>query len=144
MLLGRPYSLTGKVVHGNARGKSLGYPTANIELPVRSKLTPQNGIYFVKVSWGGGSFYGMTSIGVRPTFEPLGSRTIEAYILDFRGDLYGKELEVQFLRRLRDEKKFDSVQELINQMDRDKAQSLALAEEYSKILTGLQQKRVNR
>jgi len=144
VLLGRPYSVKGRVVRGNARGKSLGFPTANIELPVKSKLTPQNGIYFVSVSWGGGTFYGMCSIGVRPTFEPLGGRTIEINVLDFHGDLYGEDLHVQFLRRLRDEKKFDSVQELIDQMNRDKVASLALSEEYSKVLTGLKQKRVNR
>ena len=144
LLLGRPYTLAGTVVRGNSRGKSLGYPTANIETPVRSKLTPQNGIYFVRVSWGTGSFYGMCSIGVRPTFEPLGGRTIEVHVLDYQGNLYEKELEVQFLRRLRDEKKFDSVQELIQQMDRDKVASLALAEEYSKVLTGLQHKSINR
>ena len=144
VLLGRPYSVKGRVVRGNARGKSLGFPTANIELPVKSKLTPQNRIYFVSVSWGGGTFYGMCSIGVRPTFEPLGGRTIEINVLDFQGDLYGEALHVQFLRRLRDEKKFDSVQELIDQMNRDKVASLALAEEYSKVLTGLKQKRVNR
>jgi len=144
LLLGRPYELKGRVVRGNSRGKSLGYPTANIELPVKYKLTPQNGIYFVRVSWRGASFYGMTSIGVRPTFEPLGGRTIEVNVLGYTGDLYGEDLHVQFLRRLRDEKKFDSVQGLIEQMDKDKTASLALAEEYTKVLGGLQQKSVNR
>ena len=86
----------------------------------------------------------MTSIGVRPTFEPLGGRTVEVNVLGYNGDLYGEHLQVQFLRRLRDEKKFDSVQELIVQMDKDKAMSLALAEEYSKVLGELQHKSANR
>lgn len=136
VLLGRPYSLTGLVVRGHARGKGLGYPTANIEVSYASKLIPQNGIYFVRVSWENTWTYGMTSIGVRPTFEPLGARTVEVHVIDYNGDLYKKTLEIQFLRRLRDEMKFASAQELIAQMDKDKETSRGLIEEYSKVLTG--------
>ncbi len=143
-LLGRPYGIRGEVVRGDARGKSLGYPTANLRLPVESKLVPLNGIYFVSVAWGEMQYYGMMSIGVRPTFEPLGSRTLEVHILGFQGDLYGRMIDVQFLRRLREERKFDSVSDLIKQMDKDKEMSLSLVQEHAKLLTGLQQKNIGR
>ena len=81
-LLGRPYSLRGKVVAGDGRGRLLGYPTANIELDSQKKLVPDNGIYFVKVDVGTEKYFGMASIGVRPTFHSTGKRTIEVRLME--------------------------------------------------------------
>jgi riboflavin kinase/FMN adenylyltransferase len=128
-LLGRPYALSGTVIRGDARGRELGYPTANLQL-THHKLIPENGIYFVQVDSGQLTRYGMLSIGVRPTFFDQGLRTVEAHLLDFQGDLYGKSLNVQFLRRLRDERKFDGAQQLIDQMHLDEAQSRSLMAEF--------------
>jgi riboflavin kinase/FMN adenylyltransferase len=131
-LLGRPYTLRGTVVAGDRRGRLLGYPTANLELDSLKKLIPGNGIYFVKVDVGTEMYFGMTSIGVRPTFQSTGRRTIEVNILDFDKDIYGYELTISFLRRMRDEFKFDSAEQLIQQMDKDKEMSRVLQLEYKK------------
>ena len=129
-LLGRPYALDGKVVAGDRRGRFLGYPTANIELDTQKKLVPDNGIYFVKVAIGAEKYFGMASIGVRPTFQPAGRRTIEVNILDFNKDIYGCDIQIGFLRRMRNEFKFDSAEQLIQQMDKDKELSTMLQQEY--------------
>jgi riboflavin kinase / FMN adenylyltransferase len=129
-LLGRPYALMGTVVAGDKRGRLLGYPTANMDLDSEKKLVPENGIYFVKVELGVEKYFGMASIGVRPTFQTSGKRTIEVNILDFDRDIYGQELRIQFLRRMRQEFKFDSAEQLIQQMDRDKELSKVLQTEY--------------
>ncbi len=130
-LLGRPYAVSGVVVRGDGRGKSLGYPTANLQLASTRKVIPQNGIYFARVNLGHDNLFGMVSVGVRPTFGENGQRTVEVNILDFQGDLYGKDIQIQFLKRLRDEIKFDSVEQLIEQMHRDKAESLKLQQVHS-------------
>ena len=130
LLLGRPYGYKGIVWRGDGRGRKLGYPTANLRSAEPDKLVPQNGIYFVRVPMGDVHRYGMTSVGVRPTFYEDGDRTVEVYILDFDGDLYDQELEVEFLERLRNEEKFGSAEELIRQMDRDKQASLLLQQRY--------------
>lgn len=133
-LLGRPYTVSGVVVRGDARGRELGYPTANLQL-THHKLVPQDGIYFAKVDFQGATAFGMVSIGVRPTFFDQGMRTVEVHLLDFEGDLYGKTLAVQFLGRLREERKFDGAQQLIDQMRLDEARSRLLALEYkSKVM----------
>lgn len=130
-LMGNPYAISGIVVHGDGRGQALGYPTANIRLLSNRKLIPSNGIYFVRVRVGGKLWYGMLSVGVRPTFNNNGERTIEVNILDFSGDLYGQVIEIFFLKRLRDELKFDSAAQLIEQMNRDKEESIKLQKAYS-------------
>lgn len=133
-LLGRPYTVSGVVVRGDARGRELGYPTANLQL-THHKLVPQDGIYFAQVDFQGATVFGMVSIGVRPTFFDQGLRTVEVHLLDFEGDLYGKSLAVQFLGRLREERKFDGAQQLIDQMRLDEARSRLLALEYkSKVM----------
>jgi riboflavin kinase / FMN adenylyltransferase len=132
-LLGRPYRLRGKVIAGEGRGRHLGYPTANLERDSQKKLVPENGIYFVKVNLGDDEYFGMTSIGVRPTFQTTGMRTIEVYILDFDRDIYGCDLQVSFLRRMRNEFKFDSAEQLIQQMHKDKELSSVLQHEYRHI-----------
>ncbi len=130
--LGRPYALNGIVVPGARRGRLLGYPTANVQLISARKLIPMNGIYFVRTAIDGKSYYGIASIGVRPTFETNGTRIIEVYLLDFEGELYGREITIHFLKRLRDELKFDSADQLVQQMHRDKALSRRLQAEYQK------------
>jgi riboflavin kinase/FMN adenylyltransferase len=128
--LGRPYRLRGKVIKGAGRGRLLGYPTANIELDSVKKLVPKNGIYFVRVHFEENTYFGITSIGVRPTFQAKGKRTIEVYILDFDKDIYGCSIGIDFLSRLRDELKFDSTDKLIQQMNEDKKLSCILQLEY--------------
>jgi len=129
-LLGRPYSVDGVVSRGNMRGRTLGYPTANIEVTPAKKLVPKDGIYFVRVLLGAETRFGITSIGVRPTFENNGQRIVEVYILDFQADIYGHNIRVIFERRLRDEIRFASAEELIVQMNRDKEESVQLKEQY--------------
>lgn len=116
-LLGRPYSIRGRVVHGAKRGRALGFPTINLALP-RERLLPRDGIYAVWVEMGEGRFKAAASLGVRPTFGG-GERVLEAYILDFSGELYGEEVEVAFVKRLRDERAFASPAELSAQIARD-------------------------
>ncbi|MBI5463533.1 MAG: bifunctional riboflavin kinase/FAD synthetase [Ignavibacteriales bacterium] len=128
-LLDRPYELGGVVVHGNQRGRTLGYPTANIEPHSSKKLVPKNGVYLSGVVVRRESYFGLMSIGVRPTFYEQGKRIVEVYILDFDADIYDEPIRVSLLRRLRDELKFDSVGSLISQMDNDKAQGLRLISE---------------
>lgn len=122
-LLGYEYFLTGTVVKGNQLGRTLGYPTANIEVPERYKLIPADGIYAVWVSLGEELFKGMLSIGVRPTIGTT-DRTIEVNIFDFNRDIYSSEIRVHFVERLRDEEKFNSLEELKEQMAKDKINTL--------------------
>ena len=125
ILMGRLPTLPGRVVRGSARGHDLGYPTANIEPP--SKLVvPANGIYAVRAEIADETFDGVASIGVRPTFESDGERTIEVHIFDFERNIYGEELTLEFVRRLRDEMKFDHVDALVAQMDDDAANARAI------------------
>lgn len=133
-LLGRPYSVTGTVIRGDGRGKSLGYPTANIVLSSPVKLVPQDGIYVGMVRRGSSVSYGLISIGTRPTFVENGERSIEVYLIDFEGDLYGESIEIRFLKRLREERKFPTAEELIQQMNDDKEAGIRAIQEYEKIL----------
>ncbi len=116
-LLGRYPLLRGIVVHGDHRGRELGYPTANLDVPDR-KLIPANGIYAVRVRFANQWYDGAASIGVRPTFGG-GKRFVEIYLLDFARWIYGEELEVYFIERLRDEEKFEGVPQLLEQMALD-------------------------
>mgnify|MGYP001044036681 CR=1 FL=1 len=120
-LLGRWYSLRGRVVHGAQRGRGLGFPTANLQVAPEC-LVPAYGIYATLVTVGGTRYGAATNVGVRPSFDN-GAPTIEAYLLDFDGDLYGRELELGFVRRLRPEKKFENLQGLIDQMNDDVTQT---------------------
>ena len=120
-MLGRTFALPGLVVEGEGRGRSLGFPTANLQ-PPEGLAVPKDGIYAAWASIGLGSFMAATSIGTRPTFEE-GNRTIEAFILDFDGDLYGQEVTLKFVRRLRDEVKYETVGDLQAQVDLDVQQT---------------------
>ncbi|MCI0439263.1 MAG: bifunctional riboflavin kinase/FAD synthetase [Chloroflexi bacterium] len=123
-LLGRDFALEGTVVEGAKRGRTLGYPTANLQ-PPPDMIVPANGIYCARAVVGEDVHMAATSIGTRPTFDN-GARAIEAYILDFSGDLYGKTLRLEFVERLRDELKFDSIEALLKQIERDVQQTRAI------------------
>ncbi|MSR35337.1 MAG: bifunctional riboflavin kinase/FAD synthetase [Gemmatimonadetes bacterium] len=116
--LGRPYGLRGLVVHGDGRGRELGFPTANLEVASSDKLIPVSGIYAVRAVTRSGTFDGALHLGPRPTF-PGATPTIEVHLLDWKGDLYGQDVRVDFVRRLREVRPFDSVAALIVQMKED-------------------------
>jgi riboflavin kinase/FMN adenylyltransferase len=127
-LLGRFPAIRGIVVHGDHRGRLLGFPTANLDVPDGSaKLIPANGIYAVRVRLGNEWFNGAANIGVRPQFGG-GPRLVEVYILDFDRDIYGQALEAHFVARLRDEMKFASVDALVQQMGQDVAKARSILE----------------
>lgn len=117
--LGRKYRLRGKVIQGDHRGKQMGIPTANLELWAE-RAVPKEGVYACRVIIGDESWDAVANIGVRPTFEehPVAPR-IEAHLINFEGDLYGSDIEVEFLFRLRDERKFSSAKDLVDQVHQD-------------------------
>jgi riboflavin kinase/FMN adenylyltransferase len=117
--LGRPYSFSGTVVGGDGRGKTIGFPTANIRPVSTAKIVPAHGVYAVGVRVGDEQRHGMMNIGLRPTVATVPSETIEVHLFDFDRDIYGEQVAVSFLRRLRDERKFDSLSELVEQLGRD-------------------------
>lgn len=119
-MLGRYYQFSGTVVGGDKRGKSLGYPTANIELEAQEKLLPLIGIYAVKVRLSSITYNGLLSIGRRPTFYTDGEVVSEVYIYDFDKQIYGEKITIELVERLRGEEKFNSKEELIAQMNKDK------------------------
>ncbi len=119
-MLGYGYSLTGVVVAGNRLGRTIGFPTANIQLYEPLKLVPGNGVYSVEVETVGRKLRGMCNIGVRPTVGSGNQRTIEVNIFDFDEDIYGLDLKVTFLRKIRDERKFDSLSDLRLQLVKDR------------------------
>ncbi|HEX8847809.1 MAG TPA: bifunctional riboflavin kinase/FAD synthetase [Pyrinomonadaceae bacterium] len=121
-MLGRPYGVEGRVVRGDERGRSLGFPTANLR--AQNRVIPKQGVYVTATLIEGAWRRSVTNIGTRPTFgSDSGGPTIETYVVDWTGDLYGDVVRVRFLRRLRDERKFASIEELKRQiaLDRDRA-----------------------
>ena len=130
VLLGRPFEITGTVVRGAGRGRAIGYPTANIQ--DEAELLPKAGIYAARAQLlddGGvvvASHLAALSVGTNPTFVAGGGLTVEAYLLDFEGDLYGRRLRVQLIERLRDELRFDSVAALTAQIAADVARTREL------------------
>ncbi|MCF6266245.1 MAG: bifunctional riboflavin kinase/FAD synthetase [Desulfuromusa sp.] len=119
-LLGRQYNLEGCVVPGNQRGRELGFPTANLETD--KEQLPASGVYAVKVRYGLQEYSGVVNIGNRPTFGGKNS-TIEVYLLDFTGQLYGEKLRIYFVERLRGEQKFSSINELVGAIEGDIVQA---------------------
>jgi riboflavin kinase / FMN adenylyltransferase len=120
--LGSPFQLRGTVVHGDERGRELGFPTANL-VPDNALVYPGNGVYACRAAFEDGGEWrwwpAATNVGVRPTFVTGRGVLIEAYLLDFDGDLYDRELRIAFLSRLRGERRFDTVEGLVEQMHRD-------------------------
>ena len=128
-LLGRNYSFSGTVVGGDKRGRELGYPTANIRLSSQEKLLPAIGIYAVRVFLNNEQHIGLLSIGRRPTFYNAGELVSEVYIYNFNREIYGEYITIDLVERLRGEEKFNSAEELINQMNKDKENGLKIFNE---------------
>ena len=130
-LLGAPFQVRGPVAHGDKRGRTLGYPTANL-VPDARYATPGHGVYACRASVGEvdaqTSFAAAVNVGVRPQFDSGRGELIEAYLLDFSGDIYGAEIRIDFLKRLRGERRFGSVDALVEQMGRDVDEARTVAE----------------
>ena len=126
-LLGAPFTFSGEVTEGDRRGRTLGFPTANL-LPRDGYVVPGHGVYACRATTADGVVHvAATNVGVRPMFVTGRGELIEAFLVDFEGDLYGTELRVEFLKRLRGEKRFESVEALIEQMGRDVEEARAIA-----------------
>jgi len=119
-LLTYNYSMHGKIVEGFKVGKSIGYPTANIEPDDSEKLIPANGVYAVRVGWNNLFYKGMLNIGHRPTLENGHNISIEVHIIDFEENIYNQSLEIEFIRKIRNEQKFKGIEELKEQLQKDK------------------------
>lgn len=119
-MLGYRYSLSGVVVAGNKLGRTIGFPTANMQLYEPLKLVPGGGVYAVRAYVLDQSYFGICNIGTRPTVGLGNARTIETHILDFSQDIYGLDIKIEFLTRIRDERKFASLDQLKGQLDKDK------------------------
>ncbi|MGI8509462.1 MAG: riboflavin kinase, partial [Gemmatimonadaceae bacterium] len=117
-LLGRPYSISGTVVPGEQRGRTLGFPTLNLSPPAPNKLLPPDGVYAVRVQTPGGSYGGMMNLGPRPTFGDT-ERSLEVYLFDAEGDFYQQRVRVDVVKRLRDVRTFASPDELVAQIRQD-------------------------
>lgn len=130
-LLTVPYLLTGQVVEGAKIGRSIGFPTANIGNIAEHKLIPANGVYIADVQIDESCYRSMMNIGYKPTVTQLHQLTVEAHILNFEGNLYGKKLLFSILSRIRDEKKFSSLDELKLQLEKDKMKAMAYKNAFS-------------
>jgi len=124
-LLGYDYSITGKVVYGNRIGRTIGFPTANIELDDKYKLISAVGVYACRVEWNGKLYGGMGNIGYRPTIDK-GDLTIEVHIFDFDQEIYGETITIYFIDRIRDEVKFKNLAALRQQLVHDRARSIEI------------------
>ena len=120
-MLGLPFSVSGIVVHGNQNGRKIGFPTANMALKADNKFIPQLGVYLCQVKIEAGLFFGLTNMGYRPTLNKDDGIHIETHLLDFDGELYGQRIEIQFIEKIRSEKRFDSFEDLKNQIAADLA-----------------------
>jgi riboflavin kinase/FMN adenylyltransferase len=133
-LLGYNYSMSGEVIHGAGRGRAISFPTANVDYP-KQKTTPSNGIYACWAYLGEERFMAATNIGINPTFTPERQvPSLEAYILDFDRDIYGHNLKLEFVSRIRDELKFDSVEALIEKIHEDVEKTREMLSDKSHIL----------
>ncbi len=130
-ILGRPFVLRAGVAHGDARGRQLGFPTANLQVAQRQKL-PARGVYAAMVRWSGATWRcTAVSVGTRPQFYDDGQLLVEVHVIDFDGDLYGRVLDVAFLERLRGEATFATVDELLAQMALDVERSRDICEKFT-------------
>lgn len=117
--LGRKYSITGKIIPGHKNGRKLGYPTANIDMGESPKLIPQSGVYHVEAEIENKRYTGMMNIGTRPTFNNGKETSLEVFIINFEGNLYGKQITIYFIEQFRKEKKFNTPKELSEQLAKD-------------------------
>ena len=125
--LGYTFTLHGTVINGKKLGRKLGFPTANIQASVKHKIIPGYGVYAVKVILNKLEYSGMLNIGTRPTFNNnADNRSIEVNIFDFNEDIYSKEITLQFIEKIRDEQKFEGIEALINQLEKDKTSAIRI------------------
>lgn len=127
----KPYLMQGLVMHGEKRGRLLGFPTANLDIEDEHKLIPLQGVYAVQAMVRGEVFKGMLNIGIRPTVSSSSKRSIEVNLFDFDKEIYGEELQLFVVARIRDEQKFASLDELTNQLKLDKSMAIELLESFS-------------
>jgi riboflavin kinase / FMN adenylyltransferase len=118
-MLMKPYSITGTVVHGDARGRTIGYPTANLALHHKFKLIPGNGVYAIRALFQGKHYGGMMNIGTRPTIESTEKISLEAHLFDFDKQIYDEYITVHLIAKLRDELKFNGIDQLISAIKKD-------------------------
>lgn len=124
-LLGYPFMVNGVIVGGEKLGRSLGFPTANIQLMDEHKLLPRDGVYITRIKISGKIYYGMLNIGIRPTVaEAVPKKTIEVHLFGFHGDIYGQDVQINFLKRLRNELKFPAIEALRKQLVKDREHAL--------------------
>ena len=128
--LGYEFMLTGTVIAGKGLGNQIGFPTANIHIKETYKLIPRQGVYFVKSVIDGKTIFGMMNIGTNPTVKGK-KQTIEVHFFDFDQDLYNKKIQVQLIKRLREEQKFNSIEKLQEQLKKDKVTSVSLIQNYN-------------
>jgi riboflavin kinase/FMN adenylyltransferase len=128
-LLGRRYRTSGTVVHGDKRGRTIGFPTANVDVPAEYILPP-TGVYAVRIKVKGSWHHGVCNLGYKPTFRDVqaGRPTVEIYIFDFNDEIYGEQVMVEWHQRIRSEKKFSGIGELVEQIGKDKQEAQAYFE----------------
>ena len=129
--LGYEYMISGKIIEGKKLGRTIGFPTANIFVEENYKLIPKSGVYIVKVNVLEKAFFGMMNIGTNPTTDDSKNQKIEVNILEFDNDIYNKPITIHFLKRIREEKKFDTLNDLKNQLNLDKEATLSFAKKNS-------------
>jgi len=132
--LGHNYFLYARVIHGKKLGRTIGYPTANLQIDSQDKLIPKKGVYFVSVVVKGNAYYGMMNIGINPTTDTSLDLKIEVNIFDFEEDIYKQTIRINFLSYIREEKKFASIDELKTAIDNDKRKCMSLIEEINNTL----------
>jgi len=125
-LLGYPYFIEDVVVEGQKRGRTINFPTLNFSFSNKYKLIPAKGVYLISSEIKGETYYGMANIGVRPTFEDDGDLLLEVHLFDFERDLYGEKVSVNFLKFIREEKKFKGIEEIKSQLEVDKEKCLEI------------------
>ena len=127
--LSRPFNLSGKIIKGDELGRKIGYPTANLKIFEKYKLKPQNGVYLARTKLKNQTYFGMMNIGIRPTISAKNNQ-IETHLFDFNGNLYGHEMTLEILEKIREEKKFKSIEKLKIQLDIDKKHCQKLIPQY--------------
>jgi riboflavin kinase/FMN adenylyltransferase len=127
--LDRPFNLSGKIIKGDELGRKIGYPTANLKILEKYKLKPQNGVYLIRTKLKKQTYFGMMNIGIRPTILAKNNQ-IETHLFNFNGNLYDHEMTLEILEKIRDEKKFESIEKLKIQLDIDKKHCQKLIPQY--------------
>ena len=127
--LDRPFNLSGKIIKGDELGRKIGYPTANLKIFEKYKLKPQNGVYLIRTKLKKQTYFGMMNIGIRPTISAKNNQ-IETHLFNFNGNLYGHEMTLEILEKIRVEKKFESIEKLKIQLDIDKKHCQKLIPQY--------------